>query len=138
MPAPAMLRPGLTVLAAAAVLVGAALPPGFEDVAWCPAGSCLRPSDIKPGHKGAKSSFVECYNEASGQSRAEIWTGSKSPVTVPDGWVKAEFCGEETTQVEELPAEYLDQLGVYGDYAEEEVDTLRENDELNPNLETDG
>ena len=26
----------------------AALPPGYEDVAWCPPGSCLRNVDVGP------------------------------------------------------------------------------------------
>eukprot|EP00962_Isochrysis_galbana_P023305 scaffold7016_cov123-Isochrysis_galbana.AAC.2 len=107
-------RSRLAILATSAVLVGAVLPSGFEDVAWCPRDSCLRPIEIGPGHTGAKSSFVECFNDATGQTMHEVWTGSKSPVTVPDGWVKAEFCGQRTTQLEELPDEYHDQIGVYG------------------------
>lgn len=112
---PASLAAAVLVGAVLPALVGAVLPSGFEDVAWCPPGSCLRPNEIEPGHTGAKSSFVECYNSATGQTTNEIWTGSKSPVTVPDGWTKAEFCGEQTSQLEELPEEYLEQVGVYGD-----------------------
>ena len=95
-------------------MAAAVLPPGFEDVAWCPPGSCLQPSEIKPGHTGAKSSFVECYDEKTEKVTNEVWTGSKSPTTAPEGWIKAEFCGQQTTEIEELPEEYLDQVGVYG------------------------
>jgi len=40
----------------------AVLPPGYEDVAWCPAGSCLRPVNNPDGFVGPRSAMVECWD----------------------------------------------------------------------------
>jgi len=45
-------------------MVGAALPPGYDDELYCPQFHCLRPKDTEPGFAGPKTSFFECYNEA--------------------------------------------------------------------------
>ncbi len=82
-------------------LAGAVLPPGFEDVAWCPPRSCLRPAELEPGFTGSRSSFVECYDADSGKVVDEIWTGSKNPAVVPKGWTEATYCNDGTSTVEE-------------------------------------
>ena len=43
----------------------AALPPGFDEELYCPPGSCLRDKEQPAGWVGPKSSFHECYDEAS-------------------------------------------------------------------------
>jgi len=63
----------------------AALPPGYEDVMWCPAGYCDRPRD--PGMVGPARIFHECYDPATASVVDEVWTGDESEAVAPAGWV---------------------------------------------------
>jgi len=111
----------ITVLLVASLLpADALLPEGWEDVAWCPPGACLQPLGVDPRHTGAKSSFVQCFDPSTEKTSNEIWTGTKSPTKPPAGWDRAAFCGQGTSGLEELPEEYLEEVGVYGDYADAE------------------
>jgi hypothetical protein len=47
---------------AALVWMEAVLAPGYEDVAWCPKGSCLRPVHNPDGFVGPRSAMVECWD----------------------------------------------------------------------------
>lgn len=42
--------------------IAAVLPPGYEDVACCPKGSCLRPVYNPDGFAGPRSAMVECWD----------------------------------------------------------------------------
>lgn len=67
----------------------AILPPGYEDVMHCPPEYCDREVNItdSPGFVGPLSSFHECYMPSTGEVVDEVWTGSLSQVTAPQGWV---------------------------------------------------
>eukprot|EP00937_MAST-01D_sp_MAST-1D-sp2_P005816 g5816.t1 len=49
----------LLVLAA-----GSALPPGYDDVLYCPSGHCLLPKDVAQGLVGGRTAFVVCASGA--------------------------------------------------------------------------
>jgi len=81
----------MNTLKAFVIIVGlsvafAALPPGYEDEAWCPEGSCLRAKEITIGFSGPAHMFKECYDKESTAISEEIWTGSKTNTAVPEGW----------------------------------------------------
>jgi hypothetical protein len=63
-----------------ALLVDAALPPGYEDEVYCPAGYCLRPKP-KTRMAGGKSIYVECFaDDGRDEPVKEITTwGPKKP-----------------------------------------------------------
>jgi len=64
------------------------LPPGYEDQAYCPAGSCLRHVDAR-GIVGALSLQYKCDEASSGGNNSSftaVWTGYRSNRVVPDGW----------------------------------------------------
>jgi hypothetical protein len=65
-----------------------ALPPGYEDDMWCPAGYCDRFIEHQGGFVGPNSSFHECYNPDTGDVVDEVWTGFLTGVVAPAGWVK--------------------------------------------------
>jgi hypothetical protein len=67
-----------------------ALPPGYEDEAWCPPGSCLRDVLQAPGMMGPQSASKECFDASTATVTQEVWTGSLSNQLAPDGWVKCE------------------------------------------------
>ena len=56
----------------------AALPPGYQDVMWCPEGYCDRSVDLPCC--GPTSRYHECYDPASGSVVDEAWTGARSDV----------------------------------------------------------
>ena len=64
----------------------AALPPGYQDVMWCPEGYCDRSVDLPCC--GPTSRYHECYDPASGSVVDEAWTGARSDVVPPAGWVR--------------------------------------------------
>merc|ERR1712166_493681 len=74
----------------------AALPPGYEDKAWCPEGSCLRQIEPEDGRVGASKMFNECFNPDKGLVSDEVWTGSKSTETVPSDWSSRQCTKEES------------------------------------------
>lgn len=65
----------------------AVLPPGYEDVMYCPPEYCDRKITHDPGFVGPLSSFHECYMPSTGDVVDEVWTGSLSQVAAPQGWV---------------------------------------------------
>lgn len=68
----------------------AVLPPGYEDIMYCPPDYCDR--YISHGNSrfvGPASSFHECYNPETGDVVDEVWTGSLSDVVAPEGWVES-------------------------------------------------
>jgi len=75
----------LFVLASTAL---ATLPPGYEDEAYCPPGSCLRDVRRPSGALGAASGGTECFNPSSNVVTDEIWTGSLTDTQPPAGWVR--------------------------------------------------
>lgn len=44
------------------LIKGGALPPGYDDVLYCPRGSCLIRKNQPTGFVGPKRLFSECYN----------------------------------------------------------------------------
>mmetsp|Transcript_40346 Transcript_40346/g.48901 ORF Transcript_40346/g.48901 Transcript_40346/m.48901 type:complete len:134 (+) Transcript_40346:60-461(+) len=54
----------LSIIAAAATIVGAALPPGYDEELYCAQYYCLRPKHTAPGFTGPRTSFFECYSES--------------------------------------------------------------------------
>ena len=75
-----------------ALLTKAALPPGYEDDAWCPAGWCLKDVDVPEGFVGPSSAYVECYNPTNGETCEEVWTGEATNTVAPEGWIIASEC----------------------------------------------
>lgn len=68
--------------------VTAALPPGYEDVMWCPPDYCRRDVQNEPGMAGPARIFNECYNPATDDVVDEVWTGELTDVEAPEGWVE--------------------------------------------------
>ena len=64
-----------------------ALPPGYEDEAWCPAGSCLRDVRLPVGTIGPHSQMVECYDPLADIVTDELWTGALTDTQAPADWV---------------------------------------------------
>lgn len=62
----------------------AALPPGYEDVMWCPEGYCDRLIDRLIA--GPARIFHECYDPAARSVVDEVWTGEKSDTVAPADW----------------------------------------------------
>jgi len=100
-----------------AALVLASLPPGYEDEAWCPAGSCLRDVRRPSGTLGPAANGAECFDTVTDVVADEVWTGSRSSTTVPPGYVRvlsnvdSSFatvrCGfEHMHGLPELPTQY--------------------------------
>ena len=71
------------------LLSASALPPGYEDEAWCPPDHCIRATPQEPGFVGPRSMFVECANVKCGETADEFWTGTRTDTPPPPGWVKA-------------------------------------------------
>ena len=57
------------IAATCASVALAALPPGYDEELWCPAGSCLRMKEMPPGWTGPSAAFHECFAEGSGETR---------------------------------------------------------------------
>ena len=51
---------------------GAALPPGYDEELWCPAGTCLRRREQPRGWVGPRSAFNECVG-AEGTHKPRAW-----------------------------------------------------------------
>ena len=66
----------------------AALPPGYEDVMWCPPDYCRRYVPNEPGMAGPVSMFNECYNPATDDVVDGVWTGELTDVAAPEGWTE--------------------------------------------------
>lgn len=73
-------------------IVRSELPPGYEDVAWCPADACLADVSQPSGFVGPQSSFKQCYTPSTAVETDEVWTGSQTNTVAPTGWVQAEPC----------------------------------------------
>lgn len=71
-----------------------ALPPGYEDKAWCPKGYCLKHKNLS-GKVGPRSLFVTCWNPKTQKTRKEIWTGTKTSIIPPAGWKPARSCSQK-------------------------------------------
>jgi len=84
-------------------LVSAALPPGYEDVMWCPPDCCRRPVNPRPDLVGSVSLFNECYCPESDEVVDGVWTGCLSDVQAPEGWTVAPYC--DTGVVPETPTD---------------------------------
>jgi len=73
------------------------LPPGYEDVMWCPPGNC----DLvvnRPGFAGPASQFNKCYDPETGTVTNGVWTGALTFVIVPEGYVQSpEECSFSVT-----------------------------------------
>jgi hypothetical protein len=66
----------------------AVLPPGFEDMAWCPtAEHCLRRKHSMRLFAGPRSAFFECHHPPTNEQLPAVWTGNNTDVTPPLTWV---------------------------------------------------
>eukprot|EP00548_Thalassiothrix_antarctica_P003797 CAMPEP_0194131598 /NCGR_PEP_ID=MMETSP0152-20130528/2344_1 /TAXON_ID=1049557 /ORGANISM="Thalassiothrix antarctica, Strain L6-D1" /LENGTH=144 /DNA_ID=CAMNT_0038826441 /DNA_START=59 /DNA_END=493 /DNA_ORIENTATION=+ len=74
-----------TIVALSIQLSSAELPPGYEDVMWCPEGYCDQA--VKLDLVGPKSSFHICYDPSSNSTLDEVWTGELSDSIASDGWI---------------------------------------------------
>lgn len=68
--------------------VTAVLPPGYEDVMWCPEGYCRRAVNPGEGFAGPARAFNECYDPSTNTVVDEVWTGELSETVAPEGWIK--------------------------------------------------
>ena len=86
---------------ALSALVAGALPPGYEDEAWCPPDHCIRAIPQEPGFVGPQSMFVECAHIETGEAAAAFWTGARVNAVPLPGWVKVKsFLDESFKSVE--------------------------------------
>ena len=86
---------------ALSALVAGALPPGYEDEAWCPPDHCIRATPQEPGFLGPRSMFVECAHIETGEAAAAFWTGARVNAVPLPGWVKVKsFLDESFKSVE--------------------------------------
>jgi hypothetical protein len=68
--------PGARILltAAAVACASAALPPGYDEELYCPAGACRRSKEQPDGFTGPRSSFNECFEADTGfTSQPRAW-----------------------------------------------------------------
>ena len=91
--------------------VTAVLPPGYEDVMWCPEGYCRRAVNPGEGFAGPASAFNECYSPSTDSVVDEVWTGELSETVAPEGWIEnPASCGVNADETpEETPVETLDE-----------------------------
>jgi len=66
----------------------AALPPGYDDYMHCPRGSCSLFIDYPNGFGGPKRAFYTCYAGTTNKVTAAVWTGGKTHIKVPNGWIQ--------------------------------------------------
>ena len=86
--------------------VTAALPPGYEDVMWCPEGYCRRAVNPGDGFVGPARAFNECYSPSTDSVVDEVWTGELSETVAPEGWIEnPASCG--VYDADETPEEAL-------------------------------
>ena len=79
----------------------ALLPPGIEDNMHCPPGSC---SLLVNPHPGPKSSYTKCYDETTDQTTEAVWTGFRTQVEAPKGWIEdPEECDVAPTPAPSTP-----------------------------------
>ena len=84
----------VTVLFLSASAANGALPPGYEDAMYCPPGNCA--VYINPfGMRGPSSSFNKCYDRRTTKVTDAVWTGSKTDVVAPDGYVEPLQCYQQ-------------------------------------------
>lgn len=85
-------------------IVGAALPPGYEDELYCPNAMCLKRAALPHGWCGPKTHFYVCVKIDEVESESQIhprgW-GTKVDYSVrdnliKDGWQIAKRCDHET------------------------------------------
>eukprot|EP00325_Prymnesiales_sp_UTEX-LB-985_P009954 CAMPEP_0174702172 /NCGR_PEP_ID=MMETSP1094-20130205/6544_1 /TAXON_ID=156173 /ORGANISM="Chrysochromulina brevifilum, Strain UTEX LB 985" /LENGTH=408 /DNA_ID=CAMNT_0015899913 /DNA_START=29 /DNA_END=1255 /DNA_ORIENTATION=- len=86
-----------------AVVVQSVLPPGYEDEAWCPAGSCLREVSQPPHIAGPVSASKECHDMVTHENSDEVWTGLRAPGPAPPGYVKVLSHTDESFQTITCP-----------------------------------
>ena len=69
-----------------------ALPPGYQDQIHCPPDNCEIYTNPYGFSGGAQSSFHKCYNPTTDEVSEGVWTGSKTNVTAPEGYIEPEEC----------------------------------------------
>ena len=79
-------------------LAAGALPPGYEDEAWCPPGHCIRATPQLEGFAGPRSMFFECAHIETGEVAAAFWTGARVNAVPRPGWVKVKSFLDESFQ----------------------------------------
>eukprot|EP00984_Skeletonema_dohrnii_P033609 scaffold30637_cov91-Skeletonema_dohrnii-CCMP3373.AAC.2 len=79
----------------------AMLGPGYEDNMHCPPGSCSLLVNV---HPGPKSSYTKCYDETTDQTTEAVWTGFRTQVEAPKGWIEnPEECDVAPTPAPSTP-----------------------------------
>lgn len=79
-------------------LAAGALPPGYEDEAWCPPDHCIRATPRPEGFAGPHSMFWECAHIETGEAAAAFWTGARVNAVPRPGWVKVKSFLDESFQ----------------------------------------
>ena len=79
-------------------LAAGALPPGYEDEAWCPPDHCIRATPQPEGFAGPQSMFWECAHIETGEAAAAFWTGARVNAVPRPGWVKVKSFLDESFQ----------------------------------------
>lgn len=79
----------------------AALPSGYDEELYCPAGMCLRIKQQQPGFVGPRSQFHECFSASSGKTRLPRAWGDK---IAPESRAKLLESGHTETVCDEATA----------------------------------
>ena len=79
-------------------LAAGALPPGYEDEAWCPPDHCIRATPQPEGFAGPQSMFWECAHIETGEAAAAFWTGARVNAVPRPGWIKVKSSLDESFQ----------------------------------------
>ena len=90
----------------------ATLPPGYEDNMHCPAGSCSLYIQHRPGFAGPRHAFYKCYDETTDKTTEAVWTGFRTQVEAPQGWIQdPEECDVASTPTPPNPHRNIDTPG---------------------------
>eukprot|EP00986_Skeletonema_menzelii_P005923 scaffold2236_cov152-Skeletonema_menzelii.AAC.7 len=90
----------------------ATLPPGYEDNMHCPPGSCSLYIQHRPGFAGPQHAFYKCYDETTDKTTEAVWTGFRTQVEAPQGWIQdPEECDVASTPTPPNPHRNIDTPG---------------------------
>ncbi|KAL7498001.1 hypothetical protein ACHAWT_008509 [Skeletonema menzelii] len=79
---------------------------------WCPPGSCSLYIQHRPGFAGPQHAFYKCYDETTDKTTEAVWTGFRTQVEAPQGWIQdPEDCDVASTPTPPNPHRNIDTPG---------------------------
>ncbi len=78
----------LLFLSTSTANANAGLPPGYDTFMHCPPGSCSAHIPHPRGFVGPKRAFYKCYDETTNEMTEAVWTGYKTEIEAPQGWIQ--------------------------------------------------